>query len=259
MLRVYEIFRVEFEYRTFVTYLGACQLVLTIVLSHLSCLFTISYSLQTCLQSMFRELPLSVSLRKWELYFSGQRLGARVLIKGAQVSKKLKDQGYTVSTIESIFTSDPALEAVATRKPSPQIDGVGNEKNTLDILHNIKTALTSKEASIDNLQTFPFFICGDISITPDILSALHHVYSSETEIELIYFDSDVDPTIPLGRRSSSQQLVNVRLCHPDTLYAPGRPCPYRWQTSNHSRQRRQIRSKEIGVIRIVFMTAWRLV
>ena len=105
----------------------------------------------------------------------------RGMIKGAELPKKLKEHGYNVSTIERILTSDPSLETAATWKPTPQIDGVRNQKNTLDILRHIKAALTSKEVPIDVLQTFAFFIGGDCSITPGIFSAFHHAYPLETQ------------------------------------------------------------------------------
>lgn len=129
-------------------------------------------------------------------HFAGQRLAARAMIKGAELPTKLEQHGYTVSTINSIFSSDPSLEAAAAWKPSPKVDGARNEKNTLDVLRHIKATLTSKEVPIDVSQTFPFFIGGDCSITPAILSTFHHVYPPETKIGLIYFDGDVDLTIP---------------------------------------------------------------
>jgi arginase len=129
-------------------------------------------------------------------HFAGQRLAARALIKGAELPRKLKEQGYTVSIIESIFAPDPSLEAAATWKPNPKVDGARNEKNTLHVLRHIKAALTSKEGPIEILRCFPFFIGGDCSITPSILSAFHHVHPPETKIGLIYFDGDADLTIP---------------------------------------------------------------
>lgn len=66
-----------------------------------------------------------------ETNFAGKRLATWVLINGAELPK---------------VTLSPRVGSNTEAKST--------KKNTLDILRRIKTTLTSKEASIDNSQTF---------------------------------------------------------------------------------------------------------
>lgn len=128
-------------------------------------------------------------------HFAGQCLAPKALIEGAGLPTKLEKHGYKTSIVESIFGSDPKLQATAAWKPSPQVNGVRNEVHTLAVVKHIKSVLSSKDL-LDVTKTFPFFIGGDCSITPGILSALYQVYPPDTKIGIIYFDGDVDLTIP---------------------------------------------------------------
>jgi len=128
-------------------------------------------------------------------HFAGQRLAAKALIERAKLPLKLEKHGYKVSVVESIFESNPSLQATAAWKPTPQANGVRNEENTVAVLKHIKSTLSSKEV-VDITKTFPFFIGGDCSITPGILSGMHQVYPPGTKIGVIYFDGDIDLTIP---------------------------------------------------------------
>jgi len=128
-------------------------------------------------------------------HFAGQRLAAKALIERAKLPSKLEKHGYKVSVVESIFDSNPSMQAAAPWKPSPQRNGVRNEENTIAVLKHIKSTLVSKEV-VDITKTIPIFIGGDCSITPGILSGMHQVYPKGTKIGLIYFDGDIDLTLP---------------------------------------------------------------
>lgn len=117
------------------------------------------------------------------------------MVEGAGLPTKLEKHGYKVSVVESMFGSNAELQATAAWKPSQQVNGVRNEEHTLAVLKHIKSALSSKDL-VDITKTFPLFIGGDCSITPGIVSALYQVYQPDTKIGLIYFDGDVDLTIP---------------------------------------------------------------
>lgn len=148
-------------------------------------------------------------------HFAGQRLAPKALIQGANLPSKLEKHGYKVSVIESMFRADQSLETSAAWKPSPQVNGVRNEENTLAILKHIKSTLSSNKV-VDVTKTFPLFIGGDCSITPGILSAMYHTYPADTKIGLIYFDGDADLTIPddaLAQVDGSGMLDSMVFTH----------------------------------------------
>ncbi|KAF3941551.1 Arginase-1 [Dactylella cylindrospora] len=129
-------------------------------------------------------------------HFAGQSK-APAAILSAGLPDSLSSIGYKVNVDENIFLDSYSVQRLW--QPSPKINGVRNEANTIAVMQ----AITDKLANIDINSRFPLIIGGDCSITPAILTGLLRGASrtpndpdTPPKLGIIYFDGDADLTLP---------------------------------------------------------------
>ncbi|MCJ1327626.1 hypothetical protein MMC10_004297 [Thelotrema lepadinum] len=148
-------------------------------------------------------------------HFAGQSKAPRAILDRARLGHKLQEAGFQVLLHNQILET-PALKAAASWKPSPVVDGVRNEVAAMKVM----TAVYD-HASIISLKNDEFYhtvsliLGGDRSITPAVLAGLDERHQPGTRIGLIYFDGEVDLTLPTQAATggSSATLDSMTLTH----------------------------------------------
>jgi arginase len=145
-------------------------------------------------------------------HFSGQCKAPGALVHGGGLGSKLLKIGYNVAVHEHVLT-DGVVDQAASWKPSAKINGVRNEKNTLDIMTDVHRYLLQRpQISRDR---FPIVLGGDCSITPAVFSAFKDKDNSRKRVGLLYFDGDADLTLPsqTNAEGSSAIIDSMTISH----------------------------------------------
>lgn len=117
------------------------------------------------------------------------------------LAPKLSTSGYAISSISAL--SLPELYTA-----QPLVNGVRNEERVLEVMKSVNATILSVLASTPD--TIPLIIGGDCSITPAILSAIcNGPGNAEKKIGLLYFDGDVDLSIPRTSEGTQDSDASV--------------------------------------------------
>jgi arginase len=145
-------------------------------------------------------------------HFSGQCKAPGALVNGGGLKSKLLKIGYNVIMHEDVLTDDVATVA-APWKPSQKINGVRNEKSTLDVMVDVHQYLLRK--SHIYRENFPIVLGGDCSITPAVFAAFKNKDNSRKRVGLLYFDGDADLTLPsqTNAEGSSAIIDSMTISH----------------------------------------------
>ena len=139
-------------------------------------------------------------------HFPGQRLAPERILEGVcpgqksldrGLRKQLEDVGFDVHDGVDLLASLPK-EVTAWRPASHTTHGVRNHDNALSVCHAIADSLASLPSTWPVENNINIFLGGDCSITPAILTGLHHAASpnKDPKIGILYTDGDVDLTLP---------------------------------------------------------------
>lgn len=115
-------------------------------------------------------------------HWGGQAKAPAALLD-AGLCRKLQAKGFDTEIVS-------ALEEPHLWSPHPLVNGVKNGEGVLRVMRDVRTTLLP----IFSRDTIAMVIGGDCSITPAVLSALSD--SGSKKVGLIYFDGDVDLSLP---------------------------------------------------------------
>ena len=126
-------------------------------------------------------------------HFAGQCKAPEAVVTSGGLAEKLQMAGYEVTTHDQVISDDHTARAAAWA-PSPKIDGVRNEANTITVMKALQEYL--RQYSDRLRDSFAIIVGGDCSITPAVLSGLSNGHPPGTRIGLLYIDGDADLTLP---------------------------------------------------------------
>ena len=148
-------------------------------------------------------------------HFPGQSKAPEALIKTGGLVDKLESFGYNVSIYDRL-QSDVGFARAAPWSPSPKINGVRNEVNSLAVMNRITAYLPYAMGS----DAFAMILGGDCSITPAVLSAQNSVLASGKKFGLLYIDGDADLTLPAQTDADGSTAIMDSMC---ITHLTGRP------------------------------------
>jgi arginase len=141
-------------------------------------------------------------------HFPGQSRAFEALLN-AGLGEHIADAGYRVDEPINLLDPDRYPEAAEASKwkPAVKVFGVRNLWPTVRVLRHIKSELVARQL-VDLDGAFPVVVGGDCSITPAVLSAVHHSQPPGKRVGLMYVDGDADLTV-LEEGASQVQVTGI--------------------------------------------------